>query len=161
MLPKTPGANKVSVGKNLQELFALDKKVTEASPYILPLESPEAFLKFFTKDHKSNMYIWNDEKGNLVGFFSVINLPGEDAMEVLNICIDPAFQRQGYGKIIMLFAEKLAREFGKPKIKLVTSPKNKPAIAFYNSLGYAIIKKIKNYYGNGEPRYVLEKVLTE
>ena len=161
MLPKTPGANKVSVEKNLQELFALDKKVTKASPYILPLESSESFLNFFTKDHKSDMYIWNDGKGNPVGFFSVINLPGEDAMEVLNLCVDPAFQRQGYGKTIMLFAEKLAKGFGKSKIRLVTNPKNAPAIAFYNSIGYTILKEIKNYYGNGEPRYVLEKVLTE
>ncbi len=161
MLPKKPGANKISVEENLNELFALDAKVTQASPYILPLETPEALLNFLTKDHKSDTYIWNDSNGNLVGFFSIINPLNEALIEVLNICIDPDSQRQGYGKKIMLFAEKLAREAGKKKIKLVTNIKNTPAITFYKSIGYTIVQEIKNYYSDGETRYMLEKSLSE
>ena len=50
----------------------------------------------------------------------------------------------------MLFAEKLAREAGKKKIKLVTNIKNTPAITFYKSIGYAddlTIDRIKNDLG--------------
>ena len=49
MLTKKPGANKVSVLENLQDLFDLDKKVADASPYLLPLETPQALLDFFNK----------------------------------------------------------------------------------------------------------------
>jgi ribosomal protein S18 acetylase RimI-like enzyme len=159
MLPKKPGANKIDVKDHLKELVAFDTLVAKASPYIFPLETPEKFLDFFTKEHKSDMYTWNDERGNLVGLISVINNP-DDTMEVLNIWVHPDFQRKGHGKKMMIFAENLAKEFSKERVTLVTHPKNLPAINFYKCIGYLILKKIDNYYGDGEPRYLLEKELS-
>jgi ribosomal protein S18 acetylase RimI-like enzyme len=159
MLPKAPGFHKVIMGENLQQLFDFDTKVTKASPYILPFETSREFLNFFTIEHKSDTYIYNDDKGNLVGIFSVIYFSSENTMELLSIMIDPVFQKHGYGKKIMLFVEDLANKTGITKMKLVTNIKNISAIGFYKSIGYKIIKKVKNYYGDGETRYVFEKMI--
>jgi ribosomal protein S18 acetylase RimI-like enzyme len=157
MLPKVPEFHKVNAEENLQQLFDFDVKVAKASPHALPLETLNDFLNFYTIDHNSEMYIYNDQEGNLVGFFAVIYFLSENTMELLSIMIDPDSQRQGYGKKIMSFTENLAKETGLSKIKLVTNIKNIPAIEFYKSIGYEIIKEIKDHYGDSETRLMLEK----
>ncbi|MDO8507337.1 MAG: N-acetyltransferase [bacterium] len=157
-MPKEQGIHKVSVEENIDELFALDSKVAEASPHLLPLETPEELSDFLTKEHQSDTYIFNNEEG-LAGYLSVIDIPDENALEVLNIGVDPKFQGEGYGKKMMLFAEEIAKENKKQKMKLVTNVKNDPAVQFYKRLGYAVIKEAENYYGDGETRYILEKNL--
>jgi ribosomal protein S18 acetylase RimI-like enzyme len=157
MLPKTSGFHKVSIEENLQQLFDFDSKVSKASPYILPLETTKEFFNFFTVEHKSDTYILNDEKEKLVGFFAVINMTDKKKMELLSIIIDPLSQRHGYGRKIMEFAEKLAKKASFETIVLVTNVKNTPAINFYKSLGYKIIKTAENYYSDGETRYIFEK----
>ena len=157
-MPKEQGIHKVSVEENIDELFALDSKVAEASPHLLPLETPEELSDFLTKEHQSDTYIFNNEEG-LAGYFSVIDIPNESALEVLNIGIDPELQGKGYGKKMMLFAEEIAKENKRQKMKLVTNVKNDSAVQFYKKLGYDVIKEAENYYGDGETRYVLEKKL--
>lgn len=157
MLIATPGPHKISLKDNLEEIFILDKKVADASPYILPLETPNALLNFLTKEHPSDTYIWNNEEGNLVGFFSVAEK--KHSLEIVNIGVDPTFQGKGFGKQIMSFAEELAKKAGKEKVELVTNIKNLSAVGFYQKIGFVIVKELENYYGDGEIRYLFEKSL--
>jgi ribosomal protein S18 acetylase RimI-like enzyme len=157
MLPKTSGFHKVSIKENLQQLFDFDSRVAKDNAYILPLETTREFFNFFAVEHKSDIHILNDEKEKLVGFLSIIYMPDKNQMEVLSIMIHPLSQRLGYGKKIMEFAEKLARKADFKTIMLVTNVKNIPAINFYKNLGYEIVKKAENHYGDGETRYILEK----
>jgi ribosomal protein S18 acetylase RimI-like enzyme len=150
---------KIDVAANINELFVLDAKVAEASPAILPLETPRELEDFLIKDHHSDTYLQKTKNGNAVGYLSVIDLDG-DAMEILNIGVDPKAQGKGYGRSMMQLAEELAKNLGKKKITLVTNPKNAQAIHFYKKLGYQITAEIENYYGDGEARYALEKLLS-
>ena len=59
----------------------------------------------------------------------------------------------------MDFTEQLARKVGRRKVKLVTNVKNTPAVEFYKKTGYKIVKEAKNYYGDGETRYIIEKII--
>lgn len=158
MLPKTPGFHKVSIEENLQQLFNFFAKLSKTNPHILPFKTPKKFLEFFTLEHKCDIYIYNDDKERFVGLISVIYMLNENAMELLAILVDPVFQKQGYGKKMMLFAEELARKAGLNKMKLVTNIKNMPAIEFYKNIGYKITKELKNYYGDAETRYIFEKI---
>ena len=45
------------------------------------------------------------------------------------------------------------------RIDLVTHPDNIKAIALYQSLGFAIESRKENYYGDGEPRIVMARIL--
>lgn len=157
MLPKTPGFHKVSIEENLKQLFCFFAKLVKANPHILPFKTPKKFLEFFTLEHKCDIYIYNDDKRRFVGLISVIYILNKNTMELLAILVDPVFQRQGYGKKMMLFAEELARKAGLKKVTLVTNIKNMSAIDFYKNIGYEIIKEEKNYYGDGETRLIFEK----
>lgn len=157
MLPKASGFHKVYIEENLQQLFNFFEKLAKANPHILLFKTPKRFLEFFTLEHKCDIYIYNDDKGSFVGIISVIYMLNENAMELLAILIDPIFQRRGYGKKMMLFAEELAKKSGLKRMKLVTNIKNIPAIKFYKNIGYKIVKEEKNYYGDAEIRCMLEK----
>ncbi len=149
---------KVNVREVLNELFELDNKVARATPALLPLETPEELYKFLEEEHKSDTYILRDENGKMVAYLSVLNFDAE-SMEVLNLGVDPDLQGGGLGRKMMNFAEELASEQGKKKIRLVTNVKNDQAVNFYKKIGYVIVKEAENYYGDGETRYIFERSL--
>ncbi len=156
---KHPKAKKIDIVKNLDSLFTLDVKIAKASPYLLPLQTKKELLDFLIKKHKSETWVWYDPHGTIVGYFSLVDMPKESAMEVLNIGVDPDFQSKGYGRAMMAFIEGLATKNKRRKIILVTNKKNLHAINFYKSIGYTSIKEIANYYGDGETRILFEKTL--
>jgi ribosomal protein S18 acetylase RimI-like enzyme len=153
------GIHKIDVQEEIETLFELDNKVARATPALLPLETPQELIDFLIKDHKSDNYLFNDEQGRAVGYLSVMDFD-ENTMEVLNLGTDPDVQGKGYGKKMMEYAEQLAKEGGKNKIRLVTNVKNNQAVGFYKAIGYSIIKEAENYYGDGETRYIFEKNLS-
>ena len=51
--------------------------------------------------------------------------------------VDPAHRRRGYGRAIVLDAERRLHEIGCPKVNLQVRRDNPEAVAFYGSLGYA------------------------
>lgn len=161
MLPKSPGFHKVSIEENVEQLFNFRAKVAKLSPHVLSIRTQKKFLDFFTVEHKSQIYIYNDDRGNLIGYFSVQFIPGENSMEILSMHIDPVLQRNGYGTKMICFAEGLAKKNSLTKMKVVTNIKNLPAVEFYKNTGFKIIKEAKNYYGDGEIRYIFEKKVSD
>lgn len=151
--------SKIDVKESLGPLHAFDVKVSRANPALLPRETKEELLDFLTKEYNSETWLWRNSNGDFVAYISLIDEPKEGAMEVLRICVDPALQGKGIGKLLMKFAEKMAVELGRKKMKLATSTKNLQAIGFYQKLGYRIVKEVENYYGEGEIRYICEKTL--
>ena len=71
------------------------------------------------------------------------------------IAIDPDFQGRGLGTEVM--KQFLAKVAGAGKIWLVTHPDNR-AVKLYESLGFKITERKENYFGNGTPRVVMEKL---
>ena len=80
----------------------------------------------------------------------------EDSLEIINLVVDVAYQRQGIGT-------KLINEISNVKkikeIFLDVRVTNQKAINFYNKLGFEKINERKNYYKNGDNSYVLKKTL--
>ncbi len=153
-----PGIHKINVEDTIDVLFELDDKVARATPELLPLESPHALSDFLIKEHTTDNYLMNDDTGHIIGYLSVLDFDA-DSLEVLNLGTDPDFQGKGFGKAMMDFAEGIAKEKGKNKIRLVTNVKNTKAVGFYKAIGYTIVKEAENYYGDGETRYIFEKKL--
>ena len=54
------------------------------------------------------------------------------------LAVDPDAQRLGVGRALMAAAESLLGERGCPKINLQIRTSNREAIAFYESIGYAL-----------------------
>jgi ribosomal protein S18 acetylase RimI-like enzyme len=54
------------------------------------------------------------------------------------LCVDPAFQRKGFGRLIMEMVEEKIKLKGAPKVNLQIRTENTEVINFYKSIGYKI-----------------------
>jgi ribosomal protein S18 acetylase RimI-like enzyme len=70
----------------------------------------------------------------IVGVLVLIDRPDHLLLE--NVAIDPVHQRRGYGKVLLAFAEREARERGYDQIRLYTNELMTGNITLYRSLGY-------------------------
>ena len=59
----------------------------------------------------------------------------------------------------MLALEKRIEAAGIPDLFLSVHPENRPARSLYDSLGYMVTETICGYFGEGEDRLIMKKVL--
>jgi len=85
-----------------------------------------------------------EEEERVIGFIMMSSVVGES--HILNVCIDPAYQRQGYGQKLVNYAIAQADRKKMSMIYLEVRRSNKPAIALYDKLGFVQISERKNYY---------------
>ncbi|MCX2182403.1 GNAT family N-acetyltransferase [Streptomyces sp. SKN60] len=91
------------------------------------LASPGVAFHVIVKDGQPAGHLWTGR----------IELePGEWAAFVYDIEVDEAHRGRGYGRALMLLAERVAREAGETRIGLHVFAGNTPAIRLYESLGY-------------------------
>lgn len=153
------GPHKVDVRTHAVELFELEKTVMASSEKLYQFGSIEEFVKCLTEDYKNaETYIWNSEEGQLVGLFTHCDFKDErDTDELLLIIVHPQRQGKGYGRKMMEFYLGLIKD--KKKSVLYTHENNDAAIQFYESLGYALVKKAENIYKDGQTRVLMARVL--
>jgi ribosomal-protein-alanine N-acetyltransferase len=99
------------------------------------------FKDCFTAGYKC----WVCEDMEKVVAYSILSLAAGEA-HIMNICVDPAEQKQGIGKTMI---EKLIEEVRDRKINslfLEVRPSNTAAIALYEKLGFNELGLRKNYY---------------
>lgn len=154
MITKTPGAHKVELHETKHELFAITKAAMKKNPKLYQFSSIEKFEDNLTIKYPCEIYIWNNEKGELIGYLGHVDLNKKED-ELLIIVIHPDFQKQGYGTKMMNFYFKLIKT--KEKSILSTHEKNTRAIQFYQSMGYEFVKFLPNQYDDGQTRILLEK----
>ena len=60
----------------------------------------------------------------------------EEGFRLINVAVDPSFQKQGIGKKLLQFAEAEARRLGHKTIHLSTNEKMTENQALYSKIGY-------------------------
>ncbi|WP_116301310.1 ribosomal protein S18-alanine N-acetyltransferase [Alkalilimnicola ehrlichii] len=65
---------------------------------------------------------------------------------VLNLCVDPAYQGRGLGRVLLRHMVAQAERAGADVLFLEVRPSNKPALRLYDSEGFGEIDRRKNYY---------------
>ncbi|MCC8193179.1 MAG: ribosomal protein S18-alanine N-acetyltransferase [Deltaproteobacteria bacterium] len=83
--------------------------------------------------------------GALAGYIAVSMLP-DDAMEIYNIAVAPAFRRLGIGKKLLRLSMEAAFRNGAEQAVLEVRISNDPALALYRSLGFVQAGVRKGYY---------------
>jgi ribosomal protein S18 acetylase RimI-like enzyme len=157
--PTDPGIHWVDAQVAINELFELDCSFAEDNDEIVAFENPEQLHTFLLGEHKSSVYVINNEVGKAAGYIALV--PEVASLEVLSIGIRPEMQGKGYGKELMQQAEQIAGSAGKSAIHLVTKTSNAAAITFYEKLGYRQTEVIANHYAHYDnaPRVRMEKSL--
>lgn len=66
----------------------------------------------------------------------LVMMPRTDHLFIENIALDPTLQGQGYGRLLMAFAEQQARSAHLPTIRLYTNEVMTENLAFYTRLDF-------------------------
>jgi heme-degrading monooxygenase HmoA/N-acetylglutamate synthase-like GNAT family acetyltransferase len=74
--------------------------------------------------------------GVLAGLLETVD-EGEQLL-IENVAIAPQFQRQGFGRKLLAHAEAIARDLGRPRVRLYTNQKFTDNLQLYERLGYAV-----------------------
>lgn len=138
-------------------LYELESKVASVTPSLLKPGSPKEFADFLAESGQVYTYLWQDKQAQALGYLALSELTQTKKLEIRSIAVDPDFQNIGIGTTMMLYAEIVAKQRNIKNLLLATSPKNAKALSFYKKLGYTITDTAENYYGDGTPRFILEK----
>lgn len=65
---------------------------------------------------------------------------------ILNLCVDPAYQGQGFGRKMLAYAMSQARQKGIDMVYLEVRRSNTRAISLYDKMNFIQIGERKNYY---------------
>lgn len=103
---------------------------------------------------ENNVVYFIEDEGRVVGSVEY-EFVSADHAHLWGLVVLPEFQGKGIGKEAL---KKVLEELeGISLVDLVTHPENTRAIALYESLGFRIAERKENYFGDGQPRLVLEK----
>lgn len=82
--------------------------------------------------------------GELIAYSVLVVAAGEG--HVLNCCVSPPWQGQGYGRLLMEQVIDTARGYGVECIYLEVRPSNQAALHLYQKLGFEGIALRRGYY---------------
>ena len=86
----------------------------------------------------------------LVGYF--IAMPGVDELHLLNITVTPAEQGQGYGSLLLVNVQALARQLSLPRLLLEVRGSNERARGLYLRRGFQDVGLRRGYYPAAQGR---------
>ncbi|MEO1580920.1 MAG: ribosomal protein S18-alanine N-acetyltransferase [Pseudomonadota bacterium] len=85
------------------------------------------------------------EQQGEVRAYGILSMAAGEA-HVLNLCVAPAFRRQGYGVMLLNEMIQIARDARIRRIFLEVRPSNLAATSMYHALGFTTIGRRSNYY---------------
>ncbi|MGH8283730.1 MAG: ribosomal protein S18-alanine N-acetyltransferase [Gammaproteobacteria bacterium] len=94
---------------------------------------------------------WIMELGGGIGGYGILSLVVGEA-HLLNVCVAPEWQHQGYGRLLLEHFIELARERGAYQMLLEVRPSNQPALRLYHARGFEESGLRRNYYPGAHGR---------
>ena len=124
-------------------------QVLEIEQRAYPFPWSEGIFKDCLKTGYSSWVVTNLRQ-EILGYALMSMAVGE--AHVLNLCVDPALQRQGLGRYLLQFLISLARAAHCTIVLLEVRKSNKPAIRLYEQQGFARLGLRKAYYPAADGR---------
>jgi len=94
--------------------------------------------------NNDNAWVLRNAAGDLLGYF--VQMVVVDEMHLLNIAVAGTAQRQGLGKLLLGYAVQQATLLKMTSMLLEVRVSNSPALTLYQSFGFELIARRKNYY---------------
>lgn len=105
-------------------------------------------------------YLVIDHLGDIGGYGGIWVV--FDEAHITNVAVAANFRGRGWGRVLMLELEKVARRNRAVRILLEVRPSNRSAVAMYHSLGFLVSGLRKQYYSdNMEDAIVMIKHLVD
>jgi ribosomal-protein-alanine N-acetyltransferase len=96
------------------------------------------------------------ENDEMIGFIGCDPRPSQSVAWVTTIAVDPRYQRQGVGRMLLRASEDQANV---PSMRLSVRTSNHRAISLYEQEGYQVVDVWGRYYSDDEDALVMEKRL--
>ena len=112
------------------------ERLTQISPWTIDI---------FERCWEAGYLGWLIEEENRIVGFIVTSFQAAE-VHILNICVHPDFQHQGYGQKLMEHVLALAKARENGIVFLEVRKSNKKAISLYQKLHFVQIGERKNYY---------------
>lgn len=128
----------------LRTLFKSDVEkllAIEESVHVTPW-TEETFRSCFEAGYVG--WVAEEDKHTIIGFI-VIAMKKEEC-HILNLCVAKAFQRKGFGSLLLNKALRHAKEQGLGLAYLEVRRSNRPAIALYQKMQFHLVGERKDYY---------------
>jgi len=85
------------------------------------------------------------EQGEVLQAYAIMSVSAQEA-HILNLCISPPRQGNGYGKLLLDYLMKRALKSGADTMFLEVRPSNAAAVALYRSAGFCEVGCRRGYY---------------
>jgi ribosomal-protein-alanine N-acetyltransferase len=117
---------------------------------------PEEVFYYYLYGLQSISLVIQRERGGLVAFIIFSNIKRK-VWELVTIDVHPEVRRMGFGKTLITKGLESVEQRHPKLIELHVSINNNPAIALYEKYGFFIVKKLSNYYNDGNDAYLMHK----
>jgi ribosomal-protein-alanine N-acetyltransferase len=114
------------------------------------------YPRFFFRQALDSMgpYLFVAESGGSISGYA-LGVPGAREGWVLSIAVAPAFRRRGVGSALLRSLVKRLRERKPRRILLTVSPGNRGAVSLYFDIGFKVVRRESNYFGDRQDRLVM------
>ena len=118
-------------------------------------------VQFFKDWHCGEKILKNAKEGYTILLHQDHRIVGTGTIvadEIMRVFVDPAFQRRGFGRLIM---RKLEERAVSNSVNVVKLDASLPSKTFYDTLGYVTLERAFREVGNGKRLdfYKMEKAL--
>lgn len=97
--------------------------------------------------HSQEVYVLRRQEDSKVVGSILLSDPEDGSIKVNNLVVDAASQGRGYGRLLMGFAEGVARERGRTALTLFTNEKMTENLVLYPKMGFVEVgRKIEDGY---------------
>ncbi|WP_288845188.1 GNAT family N-acetyltransferase [uncultured Alistipes sp.] len=127
---------------------------TDTPPWELLLlgdESPESVADYIDR---GDCYVATAE-GRTVGVCMLIRTHPFTA-EIVNLAVDPAYQRRGIGTDLIFHALRVTREAGCRRIEIATGSVENGPLRLYRSFGFEPVETERDYFPKYYPALIVE-----
>jgi ribosomal protein S18 acetylase RimI-like enzyme len=141
---------KLATEKKISIFLALEKSVMGSKTYSGIDDEVEV------KEEFKNNIVYLIQNGNETVGSIEYEMKSSEHAYISGLVVKPEFQGKGIGReALKQLLEKIG---GLKRIDLVTHPDNTSALKLYKSFGFVVESRKENYYGDGEPRFMLAKI---
>lgn len=94
------------------------------------------------------------------GYLVLLFRRDTDSSRIYSLCVDPRRRREGIGGQLVRSAEAASAERGCRRVRLEVRAGAEETVKFYGHLGFRVVRRLPDYYGNGLHGFRMEKALS-
>ncbi|WP_367294907.1 GNAT family N-acetyltransferase [Levilactobacillus yonginensis] len=106
---------------------------------------------------KSHVYAANDRSG-LVGML-VLQPRSQQVVEIMNVVVTPPKQHQGYGRVLLMFAQQWAIDRSYRTVRIATGTTSLVQLYLYQQCGFRVVAVERDYFTANYSQPIVENGL--